>query len=928
MSISDGQKVNAVNSNTAWVSRTTDDNKIGKFDLENIDADSGGSITNVQRELNAEGSYTGKGTNTVENSVPTYSSDAIGVANEDLTARSGALTAQVGTNVTNIAANTSDIADIRTTQGTSDGDQDMGTYTAGANGFAVTDNTSVKVNTQELIDGVDARQLLSEKGAANGYPELDGTGRIPSAQLPTSATEYRGAFDASGGGTGSPSLTDGVGTNGDLYRVSVAGTVDHGAGNVTYAVGDAVIYNGSVWQKIPANDIVTSVASKIGDVLLDTDDVTEATNLYYTETRVSANTDVAANTAKVSADGSIDTHSDVDTTTNPPSTGEVLTWDGSDWAPVALPDSGSTSINYIINPNIENNTDNINVTANVTKGSDSVTPLFNGTSVTFSTATIATTADYFEFDMNDVDLAILGRELICRFWYRTDANFTSGDYQLKLRNVDSGVDIDVSNDNDGNLQFSSDGAEFIGRAQVDSTDNTYTLRAYVVNAPSSASLITVDKINVGPEQFAPGYIGTDWEVFTPTGTFTTNTSYEGTFRRVGDSIEMNVKMDFSGSPNATTSFINLPNGLLADISKIGATTDLQSVGYGEANDSSASSVDAIEAVVQTSNNTRLLLRNADGSANPNVTNTAPFSFANNDFITIFATVPIEGWKASNLVSTTQTLFQNVVCRAYLNSSQTVSTGATTQINLDTISFDTHNSFDTSANTFTAPVSGKYRVTGHISWSGAGTASNIQARIHVNSVLAAFATDNYVSSATNRINVNDILDLTKGDVVDLNGFQNTGGNLTASGTTTGCFMSIEGIPDFSVFGVFGETKFLEAQGSTDPTVSGQFADIVSIPLTAGEWELDGTARFSSSTTAANEVVLAISENTGNTTTDHVGSVNENTSATTTTSADVNINVVRYRVIVSENQTYYLKSRFATVDGGISIVTGYISGRKIK
>jgi len=51
------------------------------------------------------------------------------------------------------------------------------------------------------------------------------------------------------------------------------------------------------------------------------------------DTEVSNNTDVSANTAKVSADGSIDTHSDVDTSTSPPSVGEVLEWDGSNWVP-------------------------------------------------------------------------------------------------------------------------------------------------------------------------------------------------------------------------------------------------------------------------------------------------------------------------------------------------------------------------------------------------------------------------------------------------------------------------------------------------------------------------------------------------------------------------------------------------------------------
>lgn len=50
---------------------------------------------------------------------------------------------------------------------------------------------------------------------------------------------------------------------------------------------------------------------------------------------------IALNTAKVSADGSIDTHSDVDTTTAPPTTGDQLEWDGSNWVPKSI-DNGFT----------------------------------------------------------------------------------------------------------------------------------------------------------------------------------------------------------------------------------------------------------------------------------------------------------------------------------------------------------------------------------------------------------------------------------------------------------------------------------------------------------------------------------------------------------------------------------------------------------
>jgi len=50
-------------------------------------------------------------------------------------------------------------------------------------------------------------------------------------------------------------------------------------------------------------NLVTSVNGEVGIVVIDTDDIDEgSSNLYYTEARVSANTDVAANTAKVTFD--------------------------------------------------------------------------------------------------------------------------------------------------------------------------------------------------------------------------------------------------------------------------------------------------------------------------------------------------------------------------------------------------------------------------------------------------------------------------------------------------------------------------------------------------------------------------------------------------------------------------------------------------
>lgn len=69
---------------------------------------------------------------------------------------------------------------------------------------------------------------------------------------------------------------------------------------------------------------------------------TNASNILALQSsQTTQDTAIALNTAKVSASGSIDTHSDVDTTTAPPVAGSQLTWDGSNWVPQSI-DNGFT----------------------------------------------------------------------------------------------------------------------------------------------------------------------------------------------------------------------------------------------------------------------------------------------------------------------------------------------------------------------------------------------------------------------------------------------------------------------------------------------------------------------------------------------------------------------------------------------------------
>jgi hypothetical protein len=100
-------------------------------------------------------------------------------------------------------------------------------------------------------------------GANSGIATLDSGGKVPVSQLPATLMIYKGSWDAS---TNTPTLADGTGTNGWVYRASVAGTQNLGSGSQTWAVGDFVIYNGTIWQHSPAADGVSSVNGSTGAV--------------------------------------------------------------------------------------------------------------------------------------------------------------------------------------------------------------------------------------------------------------------------------------------------------------------------------------------------------------------------------------------------------------------------------------------------------------------------------------------------------------------------------------------------------------------------------------------------------------------------------------------------------------------------------------
>lgn len=125
-------------------------------------------------------------------------------------------------------------------------------YTADYATKALQDNNGDRIDT--------TYQKLSEKARPNGYASLDANGRIPYSQLPESAVEFKGTWDAA---TNTPTLPTGSDVKGDMYIVNVAGTQM----GIDWYVGDQAIYDGTTYQRISGSEVGVDTVNGLKDAV-------------------------------------------------------------------------------------------------------------------------------------------------------------------------------------------------------------------------------------------------------------------------------------------------------------------------------------------------------------------------------------------------------------------------------------------------------------------------------------------------------------------------------------------------------------------------------------------------------------------------------------------------------------------------------------
>ena len=106
--------------------------------------------------------------------------------------------------------------------------------------------------------------IPSQTGNSGKFLTTNGT--VLSWSSVAGGLSYQGTWNAS---TNTPTLTSSVGVNGYYYIVATAGSTNLN-GITDWQIGDWLMFNGSVWQKIDQSNLVTSVNGQTGAVSVGT----------------------------------------------------------------------------------------------------------------------------------------------------------------------------------------------------------------------------------------------------------------------------------------------------------------------------------------------------------------------------------------------------------------------------------------------------------------------------------------------------------------------------------------------------------------------------------------------------------------------------------------------------------------------------------
>lgn len=431
---------------------------------------------------------------------------------------------------------------------------------------------------------------------------------------------------------------------------------------------------------------------------------------------------------------------------------------GSGWSAVG---SGSGSaINYISDSTAEAGIGNWNTyadaaatipvdgtggAANITFTQNTTTPLRDTADFKFTKDAVNRQGEGASYDFT-VDRADLASVMRIEFDYdASDADYADDDMIVYIYDKDGTALIEPVG-----INIKAGKGKHVAYFQTNSANDDYRLIFHVSSTNAAAYDVYFDNIKVGPATRTYSTPTSDWKSFSVTANNVTigNGTLTGFYRRVGDSMDVEINLTFGSTTSFTgTVSFDYPNSLTADTSKFGSAPVNCAVEL--VDDSTAANRQVGTVRPQASN--MLPLTNQSAA----IDSTTPFTWTNPDTLKFTAySIPILGW-GSQVQMSDEADTREIYAEGKGNGGTAI-TANVTDIDFTETS-DSHGAFD--GTTFTAPARGRYLISGQV-LATASTSYEIRAYVNAtgNKVLGS------VEAASFSQALNGVIELNAGDAL--------------------------------------------------------------------------------------------------------------------------------------------------------------------
>lgn len=424
-----------------------------------------------------------------------------------------------------------------------------------------------------------------------------------------------------------------------------------------------------------------------------------------------------------------------------------------------------------------------------------------------------------------IDVNQQGQMQSLPFVFKTGSNYVNEHWQFFVYDVTNAQVLNVFtlgcsptlNDCGKLFTTPTNGTTFSGVFFPSGSSTSYRLIAHQNSTSAVAFDLLLDEVKPGPVGLIGGYNATDFESYDPGNTpqgFGTITNKNFLSRRNGENLEI-IASFTAGTTNGSEAQMPLPTGLVIS-SKL---TAQKHVGAYFRNATSTSHGGPVKA---TAGDAFLNFGNIGifgaGNVDPATDEIGTNVLATGNTMSFFASIPIQGWQSSTVMSQHQAQLQTISVRA---SGDPASATALNPVIFPTKIWDDYNIYSISTGQLTAPRKGRVIVFGFLMTPG----DPGPVLLYVNG--ASVMTVGDPGTSAEDFTFIGSAEVEKGQTVDIRPTNTT--NFEASSHITFLF-----IPDLSVIGILGSnigspssgrmmlaTAFITNSGT--PTVSREDGD---------------------------------------------------------------------------------------------------------